>query len=63
MIIKWVEWNFICDNCQKEAIHPNNEHRKKKAIEDLKNGRCCPEDSLKGWFIKGNKILCPKCKK
>ena len=36
MIIKWVEWEFICDLCNERVVHPDNEHRKSEAIKDLK---------------------------
>tara|TARA_Y100001963_G_scaffold93583_1_gene128937 strand:+ start:17966 stop:18172 length:207 start_codon:yes stop_codon:yes gene_type:complete len=64
MIIKWIEWSFICDICHNSAVHPDNEHRKNEAIKDLRNGRYVSfGDSLKGWDIKGDEVICLECKK
>jgi hypothetical protein len=63
MIIKWVEWDFFCDICHAEVVHPDNEHVKSEAIKDLRNEIYEPENSLKGWIIKGNSVTCNKCKK
>lgn len=64
MIIKWIEWQFICDRCHEEAVHPDNEHRKREAIKDLKSGRYEGfGDSLKGWYIKNETVICKDCRK
>ena len=63
MIIKWIEWEFICDLCNERVVHPDNEHRKSEAIKDLKNDRYINfGDSLKGWVIKGDSVTCNHCK-
>ena len=60
MIVKWVEFSFYCDVCNKEAVHPDNEHIKKEAIKDLKMERY--DQSMKGWVVKGDSVLCADCK-
>lgn len=63
MITKWIEWDFFCDVCHAEVNHDDNEHELSVAIEDLRDEIYGPENSLKGWIIKGESVTCDKCKK
>ena len=61
MITKWIEWDFFCDVCHAEVNHDDNEHELSVAIEDLRDEIYGPENSLKGWIIKGESVTCNEC--
>jgi len=63
MISKWVEWDFFCDVCHAEVTHDDDQPELSAAIEDLRDEIYGPENSLKGWIIKGESVTCDKCKK
>lgn len=53
-VIKYISWELYCDKCDDEAFDGDfGSYTKAEFIKRCKK---------KGWVIKDEKILCPKCR-